>query len=146
MGATGYNCAACHLAVEVGCGVSWDLTGGYSQVACRRCGTMHLVRHPRDRRDVLSAQPGPLTRDLSADHSPSILGEWVAAKPLPTNPDVRAEYVLPRRIAAVAWGSLACHYCGAVGELGPPDEPWPRDGVPCPRCAVGRLAAVYVTT
>ena len=29
----------------------------------------------------------------------------------------------------MAWSSLACHHCGAVGQLAPPSEPWPRDGV-----------------
>jgi hypothetical protein len=145
MGWTGYHCGACHLVVEVGCDVYWDGTGCFSQVACRRCGTIHKIEHAAGGSDEFFAQSGPITNDLSDHDVLTMLGDWIALGTLPTVPIVQAEKVLPRRIAAVGWQSLVCGCCRAAGELATPDDAWPDDGVACPRCTTGQLEAVYVT-
>ena len=143
---TGYNCPTCHLAVEIGYTLSWDLSGGSQQIACRSCGTIHQIRHPNNAPDVLLAQPSPLHYDLLAERPATFLRDWTAIRELPTSIESQRERVLPKRMEMVNYKELTCYHCGEAGTLTPLSESWPRETDKCPNCGRAGIAAVYADT
>ena len=127
---TAFHCSNCHLGIEVGCGLYWDLSAAFSQAVCRVCGTMHFIEHPTDGCDVLYSQLGPITWNPSLNPSLCVEDASRDTQPLPTDPALYGEK-MPVRIAAAAWSALACRRCGSVGEISSPMETWPDDGSPC---------------
>jgi hypothetical protein len=92
-----------------------------------------------------------LGQKFSSPGLPISEDSWRRIGELPTSLELQRELVIPKRIAGVQLGQLACSFCGKIGRLvsryWPTDAQgnWPVFGEGCPRCGE-KLELVYVNT
>jgi hypothetical protein len=153
----GYVCKQCPLAFEIGSCIYWGVSGGYDQLVCRHCGTMHRVEFLEGQPDMLFAVSGPVramvekTRESGKTHTrldvPITKESWQPVGPLPPA-DMRLSLDAPGVARAAILAHLPCAHCGGIGGLVSlewplgPDGGWPCFGNNCPVCG-GDIECAY---